>query len=114
MERWIVTLASPEQALPEIKAKIVLHEGQQTRRQRLLVRDMTPDCLWQMRDHEGVQDVEVHTPSLEEIFVGLMKSSRAGDSQRYGSRWTRLCLVSGRAAGPGICWETRGSEFRVG
>jgi ABC-2 type transport system ATP-binding protein len=81
MERWIVTLATPEVALPDIKAEFVLHEGQQTRRQRLLVRDMTPDCLWAMRDHEGVQEVEVHTPSLEEIFVGLMKSSRVSDSK---------------------------------
>lgn len=94
MERWVVSLASPEVALPDIKAKTVLHEGQQTRRQRLLVRDMTPECLWAIRDHEGVQDVEVHTPSLEEIFVGLMKSSHAGDGQPSGDGTNEVSSAS--------------------
>ena len=82
MEQWVVTLAALDVSLPDIKAEIVLHEGQRTRRQRLLVRNMSPDCLWQMRDQEGIQEVEVNTPSLEEIFVGLMKSNHDIGSER--------------------------------
>ena len=76
MEQWVVTMKEPGIELPAVKAEILLHEGLNSRRQRLLVRDTTPECLWNVRDAEGVQEVEVHTPSLEEIFVGLMKSSK--------------------------------------
>jgi len=76
MEQWVVTLESGATALPSVESEVLLHEGQGSRRQRLLVRDTTPECLWKIRDAQGVQEVEVHTPSLEEIFVGLMKSGK--------------------------------------
>jgi ABC-2 type transport system ATP-binding protein len=85
MEQWIVTLASGITELPSIEAEILLHEGQGSRRQRLLVRNTTPDCLWKMRDAHDVQEVEVHTPSLEEIFVGLIKSSKNKVSDKLSS-----------------------------
>ena len=81
MEQWVVTLESRTVKLPAVDAEILLHEGTGSRRQRLLVRNTTPECLWTVRDAAGVQEVEVHTPSLEEIFVGLIKSSRNNDSQ---------------------------------
>ncbi len=74
MEQWVVTLDDATTELPKSKSTVLLHEGKRSRRQRLLVRDTTPDCLWQLRDHPGVAEVQVHTPSLEEIFVALMKS----------------------------------------
>lgn len=78
MEQWVLTLENDDADLPEFGAKLLLHEGQNSRRRRLLVTDTTPDCLWQLRDHPLVSEVEVHTPSLEEIFVALMKSADAG------------------------------------
>ena len=86
MEQWVVTLDTPTTSLPALNCEIILHEGQNSRRQRLLVRDTTPECLWQMRDHVGVEEVEVHTPSLEEIFVGLMKSSKTGDGTKPSAK----------------------------
>jgi len=86
MEQWVVTLDTRTTSLPGLKSEIILHEGLNSRRQRLLVRDTTPECLWQMRDHAGVQEVEVHTPSLEEIFVGLMKSSKTGDGTKPSAK----------------------------
>jgi ABC-2 type transport system ATP-binding protein len=44
----------------------------------MIIRDPGPDSLWQLRDHPGVADVEVHTPSLEEIFVAYLKSDLPG------------------------------------
>ena len=78
MEQWVITLENNDTDLPEFGAQILLHEGQNSRRRRLLVTNTTPDCLWQLRDNPSVNAVEVHTPSLEEIFVALMKSADAG------------------------------------
>ena len=73
MERWVVTLAQPV-GLPPIGCTPLSHEGQGSRRQQLIVRDVDPNALWQLRDHEQVVEVEVHTPSLEEIFVAYITS----------------------------------------
>lgn len=78
MEQWVITLENEDADLPEFGAQILLHEGQNSRRRRLLVTNTTPDCLWKLRDNALVANVEVHTPSLEEIFVALMKSADAG------------------------------------
>ena len=78
MEQWVITLDNDDADLPEFDAQVLLHEGQNSRRRRLLVTNTTPDCLWKLRDHPLVNAVEVHTPSLEEIFVALMKSAEAG------------------------------------
>jgi ABC-2 type transport system ATP-binding protein len=78
MEQWVITLENDDAELPEFAAQVLLHEGQNSRRRRLLVTGTTPDCLWKLRDHPLVNEVEVHTPSLEEIFVALMKSADAG------------------------------------
>lgn len=78
MEQWVVTLDKDDADLPDFEAQVLLHEGQNSRRRRLLVTDTTPDCLWKLRDNPLVNAVEVHTPSLEEIFVALMKSAEAG------------------------------------
>ena len=78
MEQWIVTVTENESVLPETDARVLLYEGQQSRRRRLLVTETTPGALWQLREHDDVQEVEVHTPSLEEIFVALMKSASVG------------------------------------
>ena len=72
-ERWVITFASHEASLPELTARIVSHEGLGSRRQQMLVQRPGPEELWRLRDHPGVLEVEVHTPSLEELFVALIK-----------------------------------------
>jgi ABC-2 type transport system ATP-binding protein len=74
MEQWVVTLDSDGLKLPTVKAEILLYEGRDSRRRRLLVRNPSPECLWTLRDHPGVTEVAVHTPSLEEIFVAVIRS----------------------------------------
>ena len=76
MEQWVVTLKDETSELPSTQSTVVLREGRGSRRQRLLVSHTTPECLWQLRDDPVVEEVLVHTPSLEEIFVGLMKSGK--------------------------------------
>lgn len=77
MERWVVTFDSPDSGLPMFDSPIanwiMTHEGHGSRRQQLVVRNPDPNALWQLRDHESVNEVEVHTPSLEEIFIAFMK-----------------------------------------
>ena len=75
VEQWTVTLSNPNMILPVSQSFVLLHEGQGKQRQQLTVRSPDPDALWQLRDSEGVAEVEVHTPSLEEIFVAYMNAS---------------------------------------
>ena len=79
-ERWVVTFSGADNALPELNTRIILHEGAGGRRQQLTVHRPDPESLWKLRDHTGVNDVEVHTPTLEEIFVSLLKQQKLGDA----------------------------------
>ena len=72
-ERWVVTYASHENSLPEMSVTIVSHDGVGTKRNQFLVHQPGSDTLWKLRDHAGVVDVEVHVPSLEEIFVAYIR-----------------------------------------
>lgn len=74
IERWVVTFGSEEMQMPEFAGQVILHEGRGKRRQQFMIHEPSPDALWQLRDAPGITDVEVHTPSLEEIFVGFLKS----------------------------------------
>lgn len=74
-EQWVVTLSDPNMILPVNQSFVLLHEGQGKQRQQLTVRSPDPDALWKLRDSHGVAEVEVHTPSLEEIFIAYMSSS---------------------------------------
>lgn len=74
IERWVISFSGSELSLPNFDGQVIFHEGQNRKRQQIIIRDPGPDALWQLRDHPGVADVEVHTPSLEEIFVAYLKS----------------------------------------
>ena len=75
IERWVVSFESHDLSIPGFKGNVILHEGKRKRRQQLMIQDPGPDALWQLRDAPGISNVEVHTPSLEEIFVGFLKSN---------------------------------------
>ena len=74
IERWVVSFSENATQLPVFAGEIISHEGGNRRRQQLVIRDPGPDALWQLRDSPGIAEVEVHTPSLEEIFVAFLKS----------------------------------------
>ncbi len=94
-ERWIITLGDNAAELPSIDGAIISHEGAGTRRQQLVVRHPGPDDLWRMRDHQGVAEVEVHTPSLEEIFVAVLNADPTTIAQS-----AKLLLQAARRRGP--------------
>ena len=73
-DRWVVTLEKPEVPFSPEGATIIHHEGHCKRRQQFIIRDCKPETLWNIREQPGVLEVEVHPPTLEEVFVALMKS----------------------------------------
>lgn len=74
IEQWVVTLANPNMPLPNFQRFLLTHEGVGQKRQQLTVRKPDPNALWELRDLEGVLEVEVHIPSLEDIFVAYLKT----------------------------------------
>jgi ABC-2 type transport system ATP-binding protein len=84
IEQWVVTLENPNLRLPPCDSFLLTHEGIGQRRQQLTVRTPDPNALWALRDMEGVLQVDVHTPSLEEIFIAYLKSGKR-EQQGVGS-----------------------------
>lgn len=80
VERWVVTVADPTTELPAVELEMLREEGVGQLRRQWMVRDPSPDALWQLRDHPAVREVEVHTPSLEEIFVAYLLRASASES----------------------------------
>ena len=79
VEQWIVTAANPNAILPLDQRSVLLHEGLGKQRQQITLRNPDPDSLWKLRDSDAVSHVEVHTPSLEEIFIAYMNSPLSND-----------------------------------
>lgn len=77
IERWVVSFEETPKPLPAFAGQIINHEGVNQKRQQLVISDPGPDALWQLRDHPGVVNVEVHTPSLEEIFIAFLSSNES-------------------------------------
>lgn len=73
IERWVVSFSGADLSIPNFLGQVITHEGSGKKRQQLLIQYPGADALWQLRDHPGIAEVEVHTPSLEEIFVGFLK-----------------------------------------
>jgi len=87
IEQWVVTLTNPNVNLGVNQSFVLLHEGHGKQRQQLTVRNPNPDALWQLRESDGVAQVEVHTPSLEEIFIAYMNASERSPDKlpHYGT-----------------------------
>lgn len=97
IERWVVSFDNGDLSLPSFVGEVITHEGQDRKRQQLMIRDPAPDALWQLRDHPGVTDVEVHTPSLEEIFVAFLKSKLPATERPIKSSESKADQTSGGA-----------------
>ncbi len=67
-----VTLSDETASHPELPGTI-LSERRRGRQWQALVRDVGPEGLAALGSVAGVQAVEVHAPSLEEIFVAYMQ-----------------------------------------
>lgn len=76
IERWVISFGGSELRMPQFDGDVIFHDGQGRKRQQIMIRDPGADALWQLRDHPGIAEVEVHTPSLEEIFVAYLKSDQ--------------------------------------
>ena len=98
VERWIVTFESATAQLPAIAGKILLAEGQGTRRRQFTVRNPGNDDIWKLRDNPAIVEVEVHTPSLEDIFVAFMKADQIG--LQSGLQTDRVTGSGPRTQGP--------------
>ena len=80
IEQWVITVSNPNVRLPGFEACLLSRQGEGKKRQQVFVRKPDPNLLWQLRDTEGVNEVEVNTPSLEDIFVAYL-----GSQVRHGS-----------------------------
>ncbi len=74
IEQWVITVSNPNISLPVFDACLLSRQGEGKKRQQVFVRKPDPNLLWQLRDTEGVKEVEVNTPSLEDIFVAYLGS----------------------------------------
>lgn len=93
-ERWIVTFNSHAPSLPDFHGRVIAHEGQGTRRHQLLVHRPDNEALWKIRDHAGVVDVEVHVPTLEDIFIGYLKADATDNTDIPSSHTSAARLMT--------------------
>jgi len=78
-----VTLTNELAALPELPGTI-LSDRRRGRQWQALVRDASAEGLAALGGVSGVQAVEVHAPTLEEIFVAYMQRGGDADGTREG------------------------------
>lgn len=90
IEKWVISVANPNVRLPVFDACLLSRQGEGKKRQQVFVRKPDPNLLWQLRDTEGVNDVEVNTPSLEDIFVAYLDSEvqQLASSEAHSSSTT--------------------------
>jgi ABC-2 type transport system ATP-binding protein len=75
-----ITLRNGSPTLPKVSGTII-HQEQQDRHYRLLVRDADEAQLSSVGAHESVGHVDVRRASLEEIFVGFMQPGPTTDDE---------------------------------
>lgn len=73
VQELTITLADTT-AAPPLVAGELLRQRRRSRQWQLLVRNGDRESLDQLKQHESIEDIEVRTPSLEEIFVAYMKN----------------------------------------
>ena len=83
MEQWRITSDSPQ--MPLVEDATVISARQKHRQWELVVKNPGPESLWKLRDHPTTIDVEVNTPSLEDIFVAFVDQKSNGDASNNAS-----------------------------
>ena len=86
LEQWTISLEPGATQLPEvsqedtIRVEILMQE-QHARQVKLTVSNPEPETLWKLRDHPTVTEIEVHVPSLEEIFITYIQMGETESSR---------------------------------
>ena len=77
LEQWTIFPAEGVPELPDLSELDldILSRRTVNRQVRLMVSNPVPETLWQLRDNPCVAEIEVHIPSLEEIFVTFIENS---------------------------------------
>ncbi len=92
LERWTISLSEGAVALPSLSGRglelvdleqCVLDQQPSGRQVQLTVVEPEPEWLWKLREHPAIAEVEVHVPTLEEIFVVCLQ-----DGERFSGRLT--------------------------
>ena len=73
------TLADSVASVPALSGQILSQRHHRTQWQ-VLVRGMDEDQLTALQQRDGIEELRVRTPSLEEIFVAYLKYDEAGGS----------------------------------
>ncbi|MEN6451554.1 MAG: ABC transporter ATP-binding protein [Thermoguttaceae bacterium] len=70
-----LTITLRDGAAPPVLRGEVLSQRSSSRQWQALVRGMTDEQLAALGSHEAVESIDVHTPSLEDIFVAYMQGN---------------------------------------
>lgn len=77
IQELTITLADAG-AVPPLVAGELLRQRRRARQWQLLVRNGQRDSLQQLSEHSAVENIDLRTPSLEEIFVAYMRNDGGG------------------------------------
>jgi hypothetical protein len=73
-----VTLTLAAGAIPPEVGGEIIGRRQRARQWKLLVRNLPEAEIALLRQHPAIQSLELHAPSLEEIFVAYLERNRNG------------------------------------
>jgi len=85
IRRVTVTMKEGFTTLPQLGGEI-LSQRSRPRQWQAVVRGVGDDRLTALRTQDAVDNVEVHTPNLEDIFIAYMQGNR-GDAQHTVAQW---------------------------
>ncbi|MGI9516724.1 MAG: ABC transporter ATP-binding protein, partial [Pirellulaceae bacterium] len=79
LEQWTISLDAGASQLPDNDLTILMQE--QTGRQvKITVNQPEDESLWHLRDHPAIAEIDVHVPSLEEIFITYIRRNEQPDT----------------------------------
>jgi ABC-2 type transport system ATP-binding protein len=87
VRRLTVTLKDGITTLPPFGGEIISHRWK-ARQWQSLVRGLSDEQLAALRGHEAIDDVEVHTPGLEDIFIAYMQGNNGSEEPASGTKQT--------------------------
>ena len=76
VQELTITLANTTDTPPPVAGEL-LRQRRRSRQWQLLVRSGERESLAQLNTHGGIENIDVRTPSLEEIFVAYMRNEGA-------------------------------------
>lgn len=91
VRRLTVTLKDGVAALPELGG-VILSQRWKPRQWQALVRGVSDEQLTTLRGHATVAGVEVHAPSLEDIFVAYMQGDSGATRQQQNEELSQEAM----------------------